>query len=125
MTIATEQFSIKFRGVGADGEDFPIPFSFRHSDNLKVETINASGVSTQKTLNSDYSLIQLSDNDVLGTGTATITCILDGSGIPVALNTETLTIVSNTGVSKVYQFSNTDITSGTMVGSNVCIVPAV
>ena len=121
MTVSTEQHDVSYKGTGVANDHFPIPFPFRHTDALKVETIDSNDVATQKTISTHYDVVQLSSGNVLGTGEATITCILDGSGIPAALNGETITIVSNTGVSKTYQFSNTDITSGTMVGSNVGI----
>ena len=64
MTLPSEQYSVKFRGIGIDAEDFPIPFSFRHKETLKVETINSAGIATQMTLstdgiNNDYILIQM------------------------------------------------------------------
>jgi len=63
MTLPSEQYSVKFRGIGIDAEDFPIPFSFRHKEVVKVETINSAGIATQKTLSTDgitndYILIQ-------------------------------------------------------------------
>ena len=111
MTVSTEQHDVSYKGTGVANDHFPIPFPFRHTDALKVETIDSNDVATQKTISTHYDVVQLSSGNVLGTGEATITCILDGSGIPAALNGETITIVSNTGVSKTYQFSNTDIPS--------------
>lgn len=63
MTLPIEQSSIKFQGSAIDNENFPIPYSFRHKEVLKVETINSAGIATQKVLstdgiNNDYTLIQ-------------------------------------------------------------------
>lgn len=64
MTVSSQQYSVKYRGIGIDSEDFPIPFGFRHSSVLKVETIDSAGVATQRTLSTDgvsndYTLTQM------------------------------------------------------------------
>ena len=58
MTVPSEQQSVKYVGSGESGEGFPIPFSFRHSDVLKVATIDSDGVATQKVKDSHYKLYQ-------------------------------------------------------------------
>ena len=116
MTVATEQFDVKYKGTGVDNDVFPIPFPFRHTEALKVETIDSNGAATQKSINTHYAVVQQAFGDVLGTGTATITCILDGAGIPAALHNETITIVSNTGTTKVYKFLNSSTTTGVVDG---------
>tara|TARA_R100000458_G_scaffold16768_1_gene14428 strand:- start:2262 stop:3776 length:1515 start_codon:yes stop_codon:yes gene_type:complete len=58
MTVPSEQYSVVYQGSGTSAEGFPIPFSFRHSDILKVETIASDGTATARTLNSHYKLYQ-------------------------------------------------------------------
>lgn len=70
MTVATEQNSVKYKGGGKSAEGFPIPFSFRHADILKVRTIDTADVATSKTSGVDYTLVQRHTRDesaVVGT----------------------------------------------------------
>ena len=46
MTVPSEQYDIKYKGTGVANDTFPIPFSFRHTDALKVETIATDGTAT-------------------------------------------------------------------------------
>ena len=58
MSVVTEQFSVKYQGTGEANEQFPIPFSFRHTDVLKVTFVNSSGARTLKTISTHYTVVQ-------------------------------------------------------------------
>ena len=67
MTVPSEQYDIKYKGTGVANDTFPIPFSFRHTDALKVETIATDGTATQKTLSTHYTVVQQASSVVAGT----------------------------------------------------------
>jgi hypothetical protein len=66
MTVESEQYSVKYKGTGVVGDTFPVPFSFRHTDALKVETIDANGTATVKTISTHYDVIQMATALVSG-----------------------------------------------------------
>ena len=59
MSTGTEQSGVKYQGSGAANEQFPIPFSFRHTDALKVSTISSTNIRTLKAISTHYTVIQL------------------------------------------------------------------
>jgi hypothetical protein len=66
MTVESEQYSVKYQGTGVANDTFPIPFSFRHTEVLKVETIASDGTATIKTISTDYDVVQLASSIVSG-----------------------------------------------------------
>ena len=49
MTKTNEDYEVKYIGSSISGETFPIPFSFRHTETIKVARISSAGVSTVQT----------------------------------------------------------------------------
>ena len=66
MTVATEQYDVSYKGTGVANDTYPIPFSFRHTDILKVDTIDANGTKTQRSIDTHYDVIQLATSNVSG-----------------------------------------------------------
>ena len=79
MTVESEQYSVKYKGTGVANDTFPIPFSFRHTDALKVETIASDGTPTAKTISTHYDVAQLATSIVSGTGDSATNIITSNS----------------------------------------------
>tara|TARA_R100001082_G_C4364878_1_gene161371 strand:+ start:1714 stop:3303 length:1590 start_codon:yes stop_codon:yes gene_type:complete len=60
MTQSSEEYEVKYTGSAISGETFPIPFSFRHTETIKVARISAAGVSTLQTEggSNNYTVVQ-------------------------------------------------------------------
>jgi len=58
MVQQSENYIIKYAGSGKAAESFPVPFPFRHSANIHVETISLSGTISRKVEDTHYTLVK-------------------------------------------------------------------
>ena len=79
MTVELEQHSAKYQGTGVANDTFPVPFSFRHTDALIVETIASNGTATVKTIITHYDVVQMASSVVSGSGDSATNVITSNS----------------------------------------------